>query len=286
MIQLGLIGWPVAHSLSPRLQNAALGAVGLDGAYNLYPIDPTQSQLLGALLERVRTGELIGLNVTIPHKQAVIPFLDDLTPSARAIGAVNTIYMQKDQLLGHNTDAPGFLADLYGKFFKPADEQTPDLAKRALVLGAGGSARAIVWALVQAGWQVTVAARRVEKAVELAESVALTTIAQAPSAALLTSDGLAGILCAGQLIVNATSVGMSPKIEYSPWPENLAFPVNGICYDLVYNPRKTLFVKQARAAGLRAVSGLGMLVEQAALGFEIWTGRSAPRDAMFAAVEA
>jgi shikimate dehydrogenase len=153
-------------------------------------------------------------------------------------------------------------------------------------LGAGGSARAVVWALLQAGWQVTVAARRMEQAVGLLESINLAPGGQRPATAFLTSDGLAGILCAGQLIVNATSVGMTPKIEYSPWPEGLSFPVNGICYDLVYNPRETLLVKQARAAGLRAVSGLGMLVEQAALGFEIWTGRSAPRDAMFAAVEA
>ena len=110
MIKLGLIGYPVGHSLSPTIQNAALKACGLEGDYSLFPIAPDDMQALNALLERVRSGELTGLNVTIPHKQNVIPFMDELTTTAQAIGAVNIIYMRGDRLIGDNTDAPGFLA--------------------------------------------------------------------------------------------------------------------------------------------------------------------------------
>src|SRR3972149_5723580 len=112
MIQLGLTGYPLGHSLSPKLHAAAFKSVGLDGEYQLYPVSPDDRSGLPQLLGRVRSGELLGLNVTIPHKQVVIPFLDELSPSARAIGAVNTVYLKDGKLIGHNTDAPGFTADL------------------------------------------------------------------------------------------------------------------------------------------------------------------------------
>ena len=112
MIKLGLLGYPLGHSLSPAIHGAALRSCGLDGSYSLFPIPPDDKQRLEDLLESVRQGEIAGLNVTIPHKQNVIPFLDELTPTAKAIGAVNTIYLRDHQLIGENTDAPGFLADL------------------------------------------------------------------------------------------------------------------------------------------------------------------------------
>ena len=112
MIKLGLIGYPVGHSLSPKIQNAALQACGLEGDYSLFPVAPDDMQTLKDLLDDVRSGEMTGLNVTIPHKQNVIPLLDELTPTARAIGAVNIIYIRGDKLIGDNTDAPGFLSDL------------------------------------------------------------------------------------------------------------------------------------------------------------------------------
>ena len=167
MIQLGLIGYPVSHSMSPKIQNAALKACGLEGDYSLFPIAPGDKQGLNDLLGRVRSGEIRGLNVTIPHKQNVIEFLDELTPTALAIGAVNTIYVREGKLIGDNTDAAGFLSDL-NHFINSAFS----IHHSALVLGAGGSARAVVHALLNDGWKVTIAARRREQAEQLANSFA------------------------------------------------------------------------------------------------------------------
>ncbi len=273
MIRLGLIGFPVSHSLSPKLQGAALRYARLDGEYRLYPVDPAEPQALADLLGRVRSGELTGLNVTIPHKQAVIPHLDALTPSAQSIGAVNLIYMRDGKLTGHNTDAPGFLSDL-NRFLAGTERPA---AKTALVLGAGGSARSVVYALAHDGWQVTVAARRLEQARGLL--VLHVSLITCHSFADLSAPEFSS--CA--LIVNTTPLGMTPGVNSTPWA--LPFPPGAAVYDLVYNPRETRLVREARAAGLPAITGLGMLMEQAILGFEIWTGRSVPREVMFAAVE-
>ena len=167
MIHLGLIGYPLSHSLSPQLHAAAFQALKLDGEYRLYPVAPNDNQGLAKLAQRLRLGKLQGLNVTIPHKQAILPLLDKLTPSAQAIGAVNTLYLKGDRLIGHNTDAPGFLSDLHNSFGQPTVE------KNALVLGAGGAARAVVYALLTDGWNVTLAVRRadVDQAAALIESM-------------------------------------------------------------------------------------------------------------------
>jgi len=268
MIRLGLTGYPLGHSFSPLLHAAALRACDLDGEYSLYSVPPEGTSALAELLGRVRTGELTGLNVTVPHKQSVIPLLDELTPAARAIGAVNTIFLKDEKLIGDNTDAPGFLADL---------KKLIDDPRSALVLGAGGAARAVVYALHKSGCEVVIAARRVEQAAELA---ARFPNVRAIPLSIETLDGLHA-----QLIVNTTSVGMFHDTDKSPWPSGAAFPDNAAVYDLVYNPRETLLVRQARAAGLRAVSGLGMLVEQAALAFEIWTGRKIERAVMHEALK-
>jgi shikimate dehydrogenase len=275
---LGLTGYPLGHSLSPKLHAAALQAVGLAGEYNVYPVAPEDPQGLADLLGRVRSGALHGLNVTIPHKQAVIPLLDELTTTARAIGAVNTIYFRDGRLMGDNTDAPGFLADL--KKFIGTIREAP--LQNALVLGAGGSARAVVYALAKDGWTVSVAARRVEQAQDIITGLDLPDSESRVSSIGYQASTLSSLLSSLSLIVNTTPLGMSPKIDVSPWPDALPLPQADV-YDLVYNPRETLFVRQARAAGLRAQTGLGMLVEQAALAFEIWTGRVPPRDVMFEA---
>ncbi|PJB66449.1 MAG: shikimate dehydrogenase, partial [Anaerolineae bacterium CG_4_9_14_3_um_filter_57_17] len=157
---LGLIGYPLGHSLSPKIHAAALKACGLRGDYSLFPIHPDDKQGLKDLLNRVRSGEITGLNVTIPHKQNVIPLLDELTPTAQAIGAVNTIYRHGEKLIGENTDAAGFLSDLK----KNIGNWKLGIGKLALVLGAGGAARAVIYALLHDGWQVTLAARRIEQA--------------------------------------------------------------------------------------------------------------------------
>ncbi len=273
MIQLGLIGYPVGHSLSPKIHTAALKACDLEGVYSLFPISPDDKQGLKELLDRVRSSEITGLNVTIPHKQTVIEFMDELTPTAKSIGAVNTIYLRENKLVGDNTDAFGFLADL--KKFIGSQELGIGNRKSAIVLGAGGSARAVVYALCNDGWNVTLAARRIEQAQKLAESFTNLEVRVAEYSAFSFQ------LSAFALIVNTTPLGMTPNIETSPLPENTIFAENALIYDLVYNPRETKLVKDARAQGLNATSGLGMLLEQAALAFELWTGHNPPRDILY-----
>jgi shikimate dehydrogenase len=271
--KLGLIGYPLSHSLSPQIHTAALQSCQLDGEYSLFPVHPDDKQGLKDLFSRIRSGEIAGLNVTIPHKQNVIPFLDEMTPTATAIGAVNTIYLRNRGLIGDNTDAPGFLADLK----RSIDSAAFSFQPLALVLGAGGSARAVVYALLNDGWKVILAARRVEQANELAKQFEQVDIVE-----FNFQDFQRWNL---QLIVNTTPLGMTPNVHGSPWPENLSFPTGAAIYDLVYNPRETKLVRDARAQGLNATTGLGMLIEQAALSFEIWTNHNPSREIMRAAVE-
>jgi shikimate dehydrogenase len=274
----GVIGYPLGHSLSPRLHAAALRSCGLQGEYRLYPVPPLPAgkKDLEGLITAIRQGRLDGLNVTIPHKQDVIPYLDSLTPLAKHIGAVNTIFRQGSRLVGDNTDAPGFMADLL--------EQCPQASapQSALVLGAGGSARAVVYALSTAGWQVALVARRPEQADELIGSLSiqdgscivadLQYLPEAVRTLVGHSSSSGTIKAVLRLIVNTTPLGMHPDIHHSPWPTGLPFPAGTFVYDLVYNPVETLLVRAARSAGLEAASGLGMLIEQAALSFERWTG--------------
>ena len=277
MIQLGLIGHPLGHSLSPKIHAAALKACDLEGSYSLFPIAPDDMQSLKDLIDRLRSGEITGLNVTIPHKQNVIKFLDEFTPPAKAIGAVNTIYLRDKKVIGDNTDAPGFLTDLKRNFssfsFHPS----------ALILGAGGSARAVLYALVNEGWDVTIAARRIEQAQQLANAF--------PNDKLLIADyenfpnNLQSPISSFSLIVNTTPLGMTPNTEQSPLPENISLSKHTKIYDLVYNPRDTKLVKDAHAQRISATTGLGMLIEQAALSFEIWTGCIPSRETMRASIE-
>ena len=285
MIRLGLIGYPLGHSLSPVIHTAALQSCGLDGTYSLFAIQPDDKQSLKELLERVRNGEITGLNVTIPHKQNVIEFLNEFTPTAQAIGAVNTIYEKEGKLIGDNTDAPGFLSDL--KRFLTTETRRHGNSN-ALVLGAGGSARAVVYALVNDGWNVYLAARRLVQAKKLAEALANYPLSRSIPVGLITVYSLSTmeanlqfLLPGIALIINTTPIGMTPNIDGSPWPTNLPYPPHAAIYDLVYNPRETKLVRDAGLQGLRGTTGLGMLVEQAALAFEIWTGHRPPREVMF-----
>ena len=267
--QLGLLGFPLGHSLSPALHRAALRAAGLAGDYSLFPVALDDRKGLAAVIDRVRSRELAGLNVTIPHKQRVISLLDQLSPTAEAIGAVNTIYMEGDKLIGDNTDAPAFLLDqkavlAAGPSAAPEGESRVVTHGSSIILGAGGSASAVVYALAQEGWDVTVMARRLEQAQAISERI------EGVRALALTAANLR--VASPSLIVNTTPVGMTPHIDASPWPEGVSFPADACVYDLVYNPRETRLVREAHAAGLLAASGLGMLVGQAALAFQRWTG--------------
>ena len=275
MIELGLIGYPLGHSMSPRLHESALRSCGLDGHYSLFPIPPEDKQGLKELLARVRNGEISGLNVTIPHKQNVIELLDELTPTAKAIGAVNTIYRQDDKLIGENTDAPGFLSDLK-RFLTTEPQSHRELS--GLVFGAGGSARAVVYALLNDGWELTIAARRIDQIQQLLQSFSNHNL-QTTDLALSNIDPSNIVL-----LVNTTPIGMTPNIDRSPWPENVAFPPRAVVYDLVYNPHETKLVRDACSQGRAATTGLGMLIDQAALAFEIWTGHKPSREIMLEAV--
>jgi shikimate dehydrogenase len=267
-LRLGLTGWPLGHSLSPCLHAAALRAAGLEGEYRLYPVAPLPegAAALAGLLESLRRGQLDGLNVTIPHKQAVLQVLDELSPAAAAIGAANTLIARGGRLIGDNTDAPGFLADL---------ERLGLDGGTALVLGAGGSSRAVCFALLGAGWQVAVTARRSEQVQSLAAELGAVQVLPFESSTLRRPYSL---------IINTTPLGMYPDGDSSPWPAEISFPGGAAVYDLVYNPIETALVRRARAAGLRAVTGLGMLVEQAILSFEVWTGKSVPRASLWQAL--
>lgn len=272
---VGLIGWPVEHSLSPAMHNAAFAALGMNWHYGLLPTPPGTVQ---ATLSRLKKQGYRGANVTVPHKQAVIPYMDEIADSARAIGAVNTIVIQEGRLIGHNTDADGFLAALREAGFEPA-------GRRALVLGAGGGARAVVYALARAGCSVTIYNRTVQRAAQLAHHMQKqglrSPVTWVPNTAALNDLELSDF----DLLVNATSVGMWPQSDASPWPETLPMPSHWAVYDLVYNPPETRLLAQARAAGARAVGGLGMLIHQGALAFKMWTGVTAPIEVMRIACE-
>jgi shikimate dehydrogenase len=298
MLKLGLIGYPLQQSLSPRLHNAAFKAMGLEGDYHLYPVPPLPegASRLGQFVDFVRTGAMDGLNVTLPHKQSIVGLLDNLTPSAHAIGAVNTIFRQQGKALGDNTDAPGFLADMEAKMGINSVSQRSMLeggaSFAALVIGAGGAARAVVFALWNAGWQIYLTARRPEQAQKLIsdfqglpKAMALCRIRYVS----MNPDSLGKFVSSIQgqslrIIINATPVGMIPDIESCPWPESIPFPKTVFIYDLINKPPETMLNRRARRSGLATCNGHGMLVEQAALSLELWTGLPVPRQPMYEAV--
>jgi len=266
--KVGVIGWPVTHSISPAMHNAAFRVLGLlDWSYELAPVPPDiVRQSLKMLREE---GNFIGVNVTIPLKQAVMPFVQP-DERARAVGAVNVIDFRTN--IGTNTDVVGFIDDLKAHNVSLKDQTV-------IVLGAGGAARAAVYGLVGEGARVIVVNRTPEKAqVMLAD---LTISAGVRGADVKTIDEAAEMN--PSLIVNCTSVGMWPKVDESPWIDGVPFPKGVTVYDMVYRPGRTRFMEQAEAVGGRAVGGLGMLVRQGAAAFTIWTKRDAPVDTMFEA---
>ncbi len=269
----GIIGWPVEESLSPAMQNAAFRALGLAWHYDRLPAPPGE---VGRVLDGLAGQGYRGANVTVPHKQAVLPFLARVAGEARAIGAVNTLLLEGEGALtgwaGHNTDAAGFLAALREAGFEPA-------GATALVLGAGGAARAVVHALASAGCAVAIYNRTTARAAELAKMAA----GRGPVRAVSSPDEVRPD--AVDLLVNATSLGMGAHAGASPWPAPLPLPAHWTVYDLVYRPAETRLLARARAAGAVAVGGLGMLVHQGALAFELWTGQPAPLEVMRAAAQ-
>ncbi len=269
-----LLAYPAGHSLSPAMHNAAFEALRIDAAYQALEVAPA---LLPEAVALLRQADCYGANVTIPHKLAVIPCLDLLTDDAKAIGAVNTIVNQDGRLLGHNTDAAGFLRALREDGgFQPA-------GKDALLLGAGGAARAVAYALLKAGAaRLDVYNRSEGKARALAQNFATLGEMQA----LEPGDLAARVLACG-LLVNATSVGMRRggfDPDESPLPAGV-LPEKGFVCDLVYRPARTRLLREAESVGLRTQNGLPMLAYQGAEALERWTGRVAPVAVMIAAAQ-
>ncbi len=274
MSRLGVLGWPVAHSRSPAMHNAALAALGMTGwRYQRLPVPPA---LFEQTVRALGGSGFVGANVTIPHKQAALAVADEASATARAIGAANTLtYLPDGGLSAENTDAPGLIEAL----------GIPVGGLRALVLGAGGSARAAVWALAEAGAEVSVWNRTPQRARALAEELGARAVRE-PVAA--------------DLLVNCTSVGLKGSFEGQTLERSAtdgeALNQLGLTFDqvgeyshvadLVYRSTPTPLLAAARAHGSRTVDGLEILIAQGALSFELWTGRPAPREVMEAAARA
>ena len=273
-IVCGIIGDPIEHTMSPAMHNAAFQTLGLDYTYVPFRV---KSLELKKAIEGIRGLNLRGLNVTIPHKVAVMQFLDRIDPLAEKIGAVNTIVNDDGILSGYNTDATGFLQTLHDRNVEPAE-------KKVLLLGAGGAARAISHILTREKAQLTILNRKQELswAEDLAARLSRNYKADI-KAGELTNENLKKAINAADLLVNATSLGMSPDVDETPVPADLLH-ANLTVFDIIYNPLPTRLLREAAAAGAKTIDGLEMLVRQGAASFEIWTKIKPPVDVMRQAV--
>ena len=272
--RLGIIGFPIGHSISPIFQQAGLDHLGIDATYEKWEVT---TEGVGDFVAGLRAPGTLGINITVPHKQAVIPFLDELDEWATAAGAVNTIVNRDGRLTGHNTDGPGFLRALLVE-----TGYSPE-GTRALVLGAGGAARGILLALARGGVEsLVIANRTLERAETLAQLASENGVKA--EAIPLSTDALTQAAGSAALIVNCTTMGMShgPDERGSPL-STTQIPATAIVNDLVYNPMETPLLREAAAAGATTLGGLHMLVYQGVLSFQMWTGRDAPVDVMLAA---
>ena len=271
---LGIIGFPIGHSISPVFQQAALDHYRLGATYQAWEVSP---EGLGEFVEGLRRPNVLGINVTVPHKEAVIAHLDEVDDWATDAGAVNTIVHRDGRLTGHNTDGYGFLRAL-----REAGGLEPR-GRQVLVLGAGGAARGVVQALVREGISQLLVANRT-----LARAEVLVRLAQArgiPAQALpLGWNELALGAVGADLIVNCTTIGMvhGPDPDATPMLRH-QIPPTALVYDLVYNPLETPLLREAVRAGAGTLGGIQMLVYQGAASFEMWTGKTAPVDVMLEA---
>lgn len=276
MRYLGVIGYPLEHSLSPVFQQAALDHLGLDIRYEAWETPPNR---LAETIEGLRAPDRLGANVTIPHKQAVIPLVDELDELARRTGAVNTIVNRQGRLLGHNTDVEGFLRALrQDAAFEPT-------GRRALVAGAGGVARAVVVALIEAGAaSITVINRTFSRATRLVEDLRpiddRTGLHALPD--IYASWAASAVGC--QLLVNCTPVGLAgtPEERESPVPIDV-IPAGALVFDLLYRPHETTLLAAARRRGAHVLGGFPMLIYQGAASLHLWAGIEPPVDIMLSA---
>jgi shikimate dehydrogenase len=264
----GIIGDPIEHSVSPAMHNAAFRELGLDYTYVLFLV---KSEKLNPAIQGVRALNISGLNVTIPHKVAVIPFLDELDAMAENLGAVNTIVNQNGYLKGYNTDASGFLRALLAEKIDPT-------RKKIVILGAGGAARAISFILADKGAELTIINRHPGPAERVADRL-FRTFRREVRALELNRVNLKAALEDAEIVVNTTSVGMYPSVDETPVPSRF---INKrlVVFDIIYNPLRTRLLAEAEKRGAKIISGIEMLVWQGAAALELWTGRQAPVEAM------
>ncbi len=268
-----LIGDPIECSLSPAMHNAAFNALGLDCAYIALRVP---SEMLADAVEGIRAIRLAGFNVTHPHKVSIINLLDKLDRSAEMAGAVNTVKNDGGKLVGFNTDGDGAVRALESKVGKLS-------GKKILLLGAGGAARAIAFSLAQAGAKLTIANRTASKAKGLVAAIDKKLGAKAVHV-VLKKNILVDEIRRSNILINATSTGMYPDVDRTLVTADMMHR-GLIVNDIVYEPLQTRLLREAKKAGARTVDGLGMLVHQGAIAFEIWTGKRAPVKVMEATVK-
>ena len=251
----GLLGRPVAHSLSPAMHNAAFRELGLNAVYVAFPVTDLAQAVAG-----LRGLQIPGVSVTIPFKEEIMPLLDEVDPQAAQIGAVNTVVNRDGLLTGHNTDWQGALLTL--------EEKTEIAGKRVLILGAGGAAKAIAFAILEKGGQVAITDLDMAKALALSRKLWLEVVAP---------DYLGQY--PAEVLINATPVGMEPQSGDIPLDPALLAHYR-VVMDIVYKPLETRLLQEARARDCQVIDGLRMLIHQGAAQFELWTGRPAPREVM------
>lgn len=272
---LGLLGYPVEHSLSAVMHNRAFTHLGLDCVYLPFSVQPAN---LAAAVEAIRALGMLGANVTIPHKEKVMDYLDEVTEDAQAAGAVNTIHHQRGRLVGHNTDGLGFIRSMQ-------EETGLSPQKKTIVLvGAGGAARGVGVALGRSGARlIYIANRTIERAARVAQDIQDNS-GVSVEIVELSPVKLKPVLEQAQILVHASAVGMHPHADVPPLvPPELLHQGLLVC-DLVYRPRETSLIKAAQQRGCRVLPGWGMLVYQGAAAFELWLGQPAPVEVMRAAV--
>lgn len=280
-VLVGLLGSDISLSRSLPIHNSAFHELNLNWAYLPLNVDPSDPHSIKDAVFGLRALGFTGANITMPFKESVIPFLDELTPAARRIGAVNTILVTNDKkIVGGNSDTGGFLADLRSNNITWQD-------RPVLLLGAGGAARAVAYGLAETGCgELLIYNRTPERADRLAAELR-SFFPNHPIQVLQELDR--GTVASNALIINGTPVGMkgiyAPSGEDYLWPSTLSFHPNQVVADLVYTPLQTSLLKKAAADGASTINGLGMLVQQAALSFSWWTGQSAPIDVMTAAAK-
>ena len=272
MKQLFVIGDPVAHSLSPLLHQTMIDQTGAAYRYDVRTVRPEE---LPAFVRWAKDGGCAGFNVTMPHKEAILPLLDEVDTTAASCGAVNTVCIREGRAIGHNTDGTGFLDSLAGQGFYPQ-------GRTVLLLGAGGAAKAVGHALAAAGaGRVIVCARRLERVAALA--------AQLPGCGegiVLAQDAIQQAAAACDLLVNATPLGMAGSPAFARLDFLQAMPPHAVVYDLVYHPRRTARLEAAAQQGLRTGGGIDLLIRQAVRAFTFFTGETPDTAALYAALRA